>query len=299
MAKNEPLRRYFFEIELMRKQIYPSIKDIIRYLEEHDINKSKRTVERDFEQTRNNFGIYIDYDSHKEGYYIQEDLSSNLDSFIRFLEVANTAQLLLKGISETKDFIKDIEFDLRGGLLGTENLQILLEAIKKQQKIRFLHYNYLTEEETDVLLDPYFLKEYLGRWYVVGLREDDKIRTFGIDRISDLVITPLNFVKSKDAKARENFDSIIGLVYSYGKPQKVILSFTPRQGKYVKSLPWHHSQKVLVNNDNELRISLFVVPNYELYQQILMNGADVEVMEPEWLREEIKSKIKKALSRYK
>jgi len=222
MAKNEPLRRYFFEIELMRKQIYPSIKDIIRYLEEHDINKSKRTVERDFEQIRNNFGIYIDYDSHKEGYYIQEDLSSNLDSFIRFLEVANTAQLLLKGISETKDFIKDIEFDLRGGLLGTENLQILLEAIKKQQKIRFLHYNYLTEEETDVLLDPYFLKEYLGRWYVVGLREDDKIRTFGIDRISDLVITPLNFVKSKDAKARENFDSIIGLVYSYGKPQKVI-----------------------------------------------------------------------------
>ena len=299
MAKNEPLRRYYYEIEVMRKQNYPSIKDIIWYLEEHDINKSKRTVERDFEQIRNNFGIYIDYDSHKEGYYIREDLSVNLDSFIRFLEVANTAQLLLKGISETKDFIKDIEFDLRGGLLGTENLHFLLEAIKKQQKIHFLHYNYLKEEETDVLLDPYFLKEYMGRWYVVGLREDGKIRTFGIDRISDLVITPLNFVKSEDVKARENFDSIIGLVYSKGKQQRIVLSFTSRQGKYVKSLPWHHSQKVLEDNDKELRISLFVVPNFELYQQILMNGADIEVIEPEWLRKEIKGKIMDALNRYK
>ncbi len=299
MAKNEPLRRYFYEIEVMRKKNYPSINDIIWYLEEHDITKSKRTIERDFEQIRNNFGIYIDYDTHKAGYYIQEDLSSNLDSFIRFLEVANTAQLLLKGISETKDFIKDIEFDLRGGLLGTENLHTLLEAIKNQQKIRFLHYNYLTEEETDVLLDPYFLKEYLGRWYVVGLRADGKIRTFGIDRISDLVITPLNFVKSKDTKARENFDSIIGLVYSTGKQQRIVLSFTPRQGKYVKSLPWHHSQKVLIDNDKELRISLIVAPNFELYQQILMNGADVEVIEPAWLRKEIKGKLMNALNRYK
>ncbi len=299
MAKNEPLRRYFYEIEVMRKKNYPSINDIIWYLEEHDITKSKRTIERDFEQIRNNFGIYIDYDTHKAGYYIQEDLSSNLDSFIRFLEVANTAQLLLKGISETKDFIKDIEFDLRGGLLGTEHLHILLEAIKKQQKIRFSHYNYLTEQKTDVLFDPYFLKEYLGRWYVVGLREDGEIRTFGIDRISELVVTPLWFEKDKDTQARENFDSIIGLVYSYGKQQRVILSFSPQQGKYVKSLPWHHSQNVLEDNENELRISLFVVPNYELFQQILMHGADVEVVEPEWLREEIKGKIMDALIRYK
>jgi len=158
----------------------------------------------------------------------------------------------------------------------------------------------VTNKETKVLMDPYFLKEYLGRWYIVGLRDnDDKIRTYGIDRISDLEITKETFKKTKEVKARANFDSIIGLVYSYGKQQRVILSFTPQQGRYIKSLPWHHSQKVLIDNEEELRISLFVVPNYELYQQILMNGADVEVIEPAWLRKEIKGKLMNALNRYK
>jgi predicted DNA-binding transcriptional regulator YafY len=299
MAKNEAIRRYFLEVEAMRKNTYPTIKDIIRYLEEHDINKSQRTIERDFEQIRNNFGIYIEHDVQEGGYFIDDEYSPNIDSFLRFLEIANTAELLLKGISQTKDFIKDIEFDLRGGLLGTENLQLLLEAINKKQKIRFLHYNYLTEQTTDVLLDPYFLKEYMGRWYVIGLRDDDKIRTFGIDRISNLKITPLRFEKTKDTKARENFDSTIGLVYSYSKQQRVILSFTSQQGRYVKSLPWHHSQKVLVDNEDEFRISLFIVPNYELYQLILMNGPEVKVIEPEWLVDEIKGKLERALNRYK
>ena len=299
MAKNEPLKRYFYEIELMRKSDIPSLDDIQFYLENREIYVSPRTIERDIEQIRNNFGIEIIYDPQDKGYLINEEMSPNLPSFFRFLEIANTANLFLTGIKQTKDFIKNIEFDLRGGLLGTENLNLLLRAIDKQYKIQFSHYNYLTQEKTSVSFDPYFLKEYIGRWYVVGLREDKQIRTYGIDRISDLTITKENFEKTKDRKARENFDSIIGLVYSYGKQQKVILSFTPQQGQYVKSLPWHHSQKVLIDNDEEFRISLFVVPNYELFQQIMMNGAEVKVIEPEWLVDSIKGKISDALLRYK
>jgi predicted DNA-binding transcriptional regulator YafY len=271
----------------------------VYYLENRDVYTSIRTAERDIEQIRNNFGINIIYDPLERGYYIDEDTSPNLQSFMRFLEIANTADILLKGIKQTKDFIKDIEFDLRGGLLGTENLSMLLKAVNNLKKIQFTHYNYLTNKETKVLMDPYFLKEYLGRWYIVGLRDDNEIRTYGIDRITELAITKEGFDKTKEAKARANFDSIIGLVYSYGKPQRVILSFTPQQGRYVKSLQWHHSQKILVDNETEFRISLFVIPNYELFQQILMHGADVEVIEPEWLRKDIKSKIMDALLKYK
>jgi predicted DNA-binding transcriptional regulator YafY len=299
MAKNEPLKRYFYEIEFIRTKTVPSLKEIVYYLENRDVYTSIRTAERDIEQIRNNFGINIIYDPLERGYYIDEDTSPNLQSFMRFLEIANTADILLKGIKQTKDFIKDIEFDLRGGLLGTENLRMLLEAVNNLKKIQFTHYNYLTNKETKVLMDPYFLKEYLGRWYIVGLRDDNEIRTYGIDRITELAITKEGFDKTKEAKARANFDSIIGLVYSYGKPQRVILSFTPQQGRYVKSLQWHHSQKILVDNETEFRISLFVIPNYELFQQILMHGADVEVIEPEWLRKDIKSKIMDALLKYK
>jgi predicted DNA-binding transcriptional regulator YafY len=298
MPKNEPIKRFFYEIEYLRKKSFPTLKEIVFYLENREIFTSVRTVERDIEQIRNNFGISVIYDPLEKGYYIDEDMSPDLQRFIRFLEIANTAGIFLSGIKQTKDFIKDIEFDLRGGLLGTENLNPLLKAVNGLKKVQFTHFNYLTNQSSKVLLAPYFLKEYLGRWYVVGMRDDNKIRTYGIDRISDLEITKETFEKNKENKARENFDSVIGLVYSYGKPELVVLSFTPRQGQYVKSLKWHHSQKTLVDNENEFRISLFVVPNYELFQQILMHGADVEVVEPQWLREKIKGKIMDALNRY-
>ena len=298
MAKNEPLKRYFYEIELMRKNTNPNLKDIKFYLENRGVNVSTRTIERDIEQIRQNFGVVVMYDTQERSYYIDEDTSPNLQSFIRFLELANTAELFLTGIKKTKDFIKDIEFDSLSGLMGTEHLGLLLNAIQSKLKINFTHISYWSDKISDVILAPYFLKEYQGRWYVVGLRDDDEIRTYGIDRISNLEITKESFKKTKDAKARANFDSIIGLIYSSEKQEKVVLSFKPQQGRYVKSLPWHHSQKILIDNEEELRISLFVVPNFELFQKILMNGADVVVMEPEWLKDEIKKKITAALKRY-
>jgi predicted DNA-binding transcriptional regulator YafY len=298
MAKNEPLKRYFYEIELMRKNTNPNLKDIKFYLENRGVNVSTRTIERDIEQIRQNFGVVVMYDTQERSYYIDEDTSPNLQSFIRFLELANTAELFLTGIKKTKDFIKDIEFDSLSGLMGTEHLGFLLNAIQSKLKINFTHISYWSDKISDVTLAPYFLKEYQGRWYVVGLRDDDEIRTYGIDRISNLEITKESFKKTKDAKARANFDSIIGLIYSSGKQEKVVLSFKPQQGRYVKSLPWHHSQKILIDNEEELRISLFVVPNFELFQKVLMNGADVVVMEPEWLKDEIKKKIAATLKRY-
>ncbi len=299
MAKNEPLKRYFYEIELIRKSSFTTLKEIVYFLENREIYFSERTIERDINQIRQNFGINIVYDPQNRGYFIDEDMSPNMQSFIRFLELVNTAEIFLSGIKQTKDFMENIEFDLLGGLLGTENLAPLLEATKKQKQIKFSHYNYSTEKKTEVVFNPYFLKEYLGRWYVIGMRNDNKTRTYGIDRISNLELTTDTFTKINNNKIKENFSNIIGVVYSYNEQQEVILSFTSQQGRYVKSLPWHHSQKVLIDNENELRISLFVVPNYELLQKILMNGADVVVMEPEWLRDEIKEKITNALKRYK
>ena len=41
-----------------------------------------------------------------------------------------------------------------------------------------------------------------------------------------------------------------------GEPQKIVLSFDPFQGQYIKSLPLHKSQTVLVDNVEEFRIKI-------------------------------------------
>jgi predicted DNA-binding transcriptional regulator YafY len=41
-----------------------------------------------------------------------------------------------------------------------------------------------------------------------------------------------------------------------------------------------------------------VIPNYELEEQIMKQGERVKVLEPEWLREVVKERLKKAIEQY-
>jgi len=300
MAKNEPLRRYFIEIQSIERHSFPSLKDLVDTLYIQGIYKSERTVERDIQDIRKNFGVEIIYDPQNRGYFIDKAVSLNFEAFIRFLEMANTSQLLIEGLQDSKDFLSNIEFDAREGRIGLENLLPLLNAVKSSIKVRFNHVSFYSESIKKYEIEPYFLKEYIGRWYVIGRSLSHKeFRTFGLDRISDIEILQEKFEKRGEQEIRKQFDGIIGLVYSYHKRQFVELSFTPFQGKYIKTLPLHHSQKVLIDNEKEFRISLFVIPNIELEQQILKHGPNVEVLKPEWLRKEIGEKLKITAEKYR
>ena len=60
----------------------------------------------------------------------------------------------------------------------------------------------------------------------------------------------------------------------------------------------HTSQRVITDDENEYRIALEVIPNYELIQQILKYGDTVKVVEPEWLVDEIKAILTRSLDQY-
>lgn len=78
----------------------------------------------------------------------------------------------------------------------------------------------------------------------------------------------------------------------------MVLSYIPEQAKHIKSQPVHASQQILIDNAQELRIQIHVRPNYELEEQILKQGERVTVLEPKWLRDVIRNRIKNALENY-
>lgn len=299
MSKHGTIRRYTLEIEIIKRGQLPSFDEIKNYLFDHGFEIGARTIQRDFEQIRFEFGIEIKYSRGQNGYYIDYENSINIESFFRFLEIVNTAELLTQNLHESKDALKHISFDTGGGLKGIENLKPLLTAIKNHRKISFNHFNFHTNKTRRYTVKPYLLKEYQNRWYIVGLvSKQNGFRTFGIDRIEDLEIKPETFIKDNKLNPGEIFEKTIGLVYSLNTPQKVSLSFTPTQGKYIKTLPLHSSQKVIVDNNHECIISIEVIPNYELTQQILKHGDTVKVIEPQWLVNEIKATLRKTLDLY-
>ena len=299
MSKHGTIRRYTLEIEKIRKGQFPSFEEIKNYLEEHGFGVGDRTIQRDIEQIRFEFSIEIKYNRDKHGYYIDYDSSLNVESFFRFLEIVNTAELLTESLVESKDELNYISFDMGGGLKGIEHLKPILQAIKNHRRISFVHRNFHTGRTRRFTLKPYLLKEYQNRWYVVGLIGGlTDFRTFGIDRIENLEIKAETFTPQGELNPLEIFSQTIGLVYSENTVQQVILSFTSAQGKYIHTLPLHTSQKIIIDDEDEFRVSIEVVPNYELIQQILKHGDTVKVIEPEWLVEEVKSILKRTLEKY-
>ncbi len=300
MSKHGTIRRYTLELELIKSGRYPSFQEIKDYLFDYGFEISIRTIQRDIEQIRYEFGIEITYNRNKNGYFINYENDFDIESFFRFLEIVNTAELLTESLYESKNSLKYISFDTAGGFKGTKHLKPILTAIREHRKISFTHYNFHTGKTKKYTIKPYLIKEYDNRWYVVGLLGDVQgFRTFGIDRIKNLEVKAEKFDYNESFNPKEIFEKTIGIIYSQNTVQNIILSFTPTQGNYIKSLPLHKSQKILVDNEKEFRVSINVVPNYELTQLILKQGDTVKVIEPKWLADEIKEKLKKTLKKYR
>ena len=300
MSNHGTIRRYSLIIEKTGNGYFPDFKTIKQYLHDHGFEISDRTLQRDIEQIRIEFGTEIRYDRARNGYFIDREHSIRTDSFLRFLEIVTTAELLVESLRESKQALDYISFDGQGSLRGIENLKSLLFAVRNRRIICFTHENFQSGEVHRFTIKPYLLKEYQNRWYVIGtvLEMNHQQLTFGIDRIYDLEVTGKTFRRDPGLDPEKPFRHIIGLTYSEEDPVEIVLAFTPLQGKYVKALPLHPSQEVLAENETELRIRLFLSPNYEFRQQILKLGDTVQILKPESLVREIRDLLEKNLAQY-
>lgn len=300
MSAQAIIRRYKKIIDILETGQFPSINNIQEFIENTGLKASRRTIERDFEAIRNEFGVEIEYNQYKKGYFINKDEGLSMDSFLRLLELVETAHVFQESLRESKETLEYLDFEHQGISSGIDYLQPILKAIRNQFCIRFKHESYQTGKFKRYQLKPYLLKEYLGRWYVIGeVSGMNAIRTFGIDRVSEFELLTKSFKAAKDNyEIKARFRDVIGLTYEGSDKQEIILSFKPEQVPYLKSLPLHHSQTIMEENKNETLVSYFLKPNYEFMQRIFMHIDMVKVIEPKWLVEHVKKKVNEIQGMY-
>ncbi|MES2837570.1 MAG: WYL domain-containing protein [Bacteroidota bacterium] len=193
-----------------------------------------------------------------------------------------------------------VQFETVPYFKGTEYLTDLLNAIKASKKVSFKYENIYKNETKEYSVEPYLLKEYRNRWYLICFNETkNDFVTFGLDRISDLKIEAKKYLRKKDFDPDVFFKYSIGITEYDAKPQKVVLSFSPVLGKLIKTNPMHSSQKIVLENETELRVSLDVLLTIELQNLILGFGNNVKVLEPVKLKNDVQEQIKKMLELYR
>jgi predicted DNA-binding transcriptional regulator YafY len=277
---------------------FPSMERIIEKLIDTGYDASERTIQRDIKSIREMLLIEVKFDRTKNGYFIDEESQKTYEEWLSFFELYQTAKVINETLLRSADGIDYIDFDRNKQLINEQILSDLLNATYNKKSIQIKYHSFWRDETNEYDFQPYLIKQYQNRWYVFGTINKNEFRTFGLDRITKIIHTNETF-KPINKKPKTFFDDIIGMIYSTSEVQQVVLSFTPHQGKYIKTQPLHHSQRILIDNEEELRIQLNIRMNYELEEQILKQGEKVTVIEPLALKEHIKNRILKSLENYK
>jgi predicted DNA-binding transcriptional regulator YafY len=301
MSKKQFLKRYLLIINKLRKNAssFEEIKNYLQQQSELDEEKyeiSIRTFQREIKEIASTHNIEIKYFRSENVYKIIVD--SNEERNERLMESLE----IIEALKISSTLSNQLIFEKRK-TSETNNLSYLMGAIKHKNEIHFSYINYWSEESADSQrkVQPLGLKEAKNRWYLIAKDlKDNHIKTFGLDRISNLEIKNITFEFPLNFNPEDMFRHSFGIMSEDDKePQKIILSFSFEQGKYIKSLPLHHSQKELINDENEYRIELFLQPTYDFVMELLSIGAEVKVVEPESLKKEMIEKLEATLKRYK
>lgn len=306
MAKNEQMLRLKFIEELLRRRkdkgaTYEEIADFLeKKFEEKGLSDKLKFTERTFQRDKlaidDVFGISISYSRKRNVHYIEEEeLELSQESVFDQL-------LLIQAYRETKGKTGIMFFEPRKAR-GFEHLNGIIHAITNKKVIKFSYQKFWESEHSEKVVTPYALKEFKNRWYLLAADYKPKngkffLKTFGLDRISNLDITNTSF-KREEMNIEEAYKNSFGIINATGeKPQEILLRFDKEQANYIKTLPLHHSQTVVSENDTETVFKVFLMPTYDFQREILSYGKRVQIIAPESFKNEMKAEVELMLQNF-
>jgi len=300
MSKREYILRFLSIIKKLRNSKAATFDEINDYLKREseitgdDLTISKRTFQRDLSEILSLFNIDIQFNFSRKVYFISVE-EEDFDLSNRMLEAFD----LFNTLNTAGKLSQYILFEKRKPQ-GMEHFYGLLHAIKNRLAIHFTYHKFWEDDPTQRIAEPYSLKESQGRWYVLAKdQNDNKVKTFGLDRISELEITKNKFELAKNFDANKLFSNCFGIICPEdSKPEEIILSFDSVQGKYIKSFPLHQSQQIVKDDNDEVRIRLKLCITFDFLMELLSYGNLVKVVSPTKLKTKIRKMHFDALKQY-
>lgn len=293
----------------------------------HNFELSRKTAQRDIQFFTDRLNAPLQYNPRRRGYHYT-DHTFELPSFwLKREEI--TALLLAKRLASSipdrdlknllRDFFKKLSpfistdptfnwerIDEKISVKNIEYFSVdnalfhdVMEALFKEKPLRIVYYSPHRHEETKRAIIPLHLLHYMGNWHLIswcGLKGE--LRDFALSRIRSLepsrepLFLPPNLPPMKDY-LRKQFG-----IFSGDGGMSVSLRFSPHVSRWVKEQLWHKKQETKWDGENRLTLTIPVSDFREIKREVLKFGSEVEVLEPEELRAEVKKEIEKMGKNY-
>lgn len=292
MKQSALFRRYIWLLDLIYKNDGITRDEINRRWSRSRLNDSKdneipeRTFHRHKDAIKELFEVEIVCDRHGEKtYHIADRETLKQDGAMEWLLNTYAVDNIL---SECKDLKHRILFE--AVTAGQQYIMPIVEAMRDGKVLNILYQSFSMSASAPHEVEPYCLKIYKQRWYLLGRRSERQVmRTFALDRITGIEQTTRTFVLPDSFDAERYFENTIGIIVEDNcPPQTIKLLAVNGQQDYIRSLPLHPTQQEYETRTNSAKFSLFAQPNHDLIQALLRYGEDVTVLSPKWFRDKFR-----------
>lgn len=167
-------------------------------------------------------------------------------------------------------------------------------------------------------VQPFYLREYNRRWYMFGYDFDKRrIMHFALDRMLRMwKLEPggkygYDYDNMPVPPVEELLADVVGVsMPEGGKTRRIGFFVAARQADFIKTKPIHRSQRVVDGMPEEVTpemarrlgdgvfFEIECIDNYELRREMMSCGADLTVLYPNDLREEIRETLRQMSALY-
>lgn len=183
---------------------------------------------------------------------------------------------------------------------GRYHLTTILSAMKENRAVNITYRPFNGTDSYHFPIEPYCVKLFENRWYVLARNNRDEIKIYGLDRLETAELTDRTFKLPKNFHAAEFLSTFYGVVIGYNiDPEKIVIRANEDHKHYLKSLPIHHSQQLIEETDTYADFELYLSPTYDFIMNLLQMGEKIEVMSPPSLRKVMKEWTEEMYNIYK
>ena len=175
---------------------------------------------------------------------------------------------------------------------GRDFLAPILKAMKDNHVLRIGYRPFNTAYSYVFSIEPYCVRLFENRWYLLGRDSSDEVRIYSLDRIDTLEESSDSFRLPKGFSPEKYFAARYGIVIGNDiKPERILIRANEHHKNDLRSMPLHHSQHLIEDHGEYADFELKLAPTYDFVMKLLQAGSMIEVITPESLRETIKGWI--------
>ena len=256
------------------------------------VDLPRATFNRHKDAIQDIFGIVIECDRQNGyKYYIYNERVLREDSVQNWmLSTLSVSNIISESLSLQNRIL------LEAANYEDDYLLKVIEAMKRNVRIAIKYRKYGDKEPRDLNFEPYCLKMFRQRWYVLGhfhrdVKDGPDIDYFGMfsfDRIFEMSLTDTKFQIDPDFDGEEFFSECYGvLVNDDTQPIRITIRVYGYEQYYVSDLPIHHSQREIGHGEDYTDYELFLRPTPDFIRHLIGMGDQVQVLSPDWLADEV------------